>query len=39
MDEEVAFDVAIEVCMAWEVCVQDELLDAVRLTCSACISQ
>ena len=39
VDEEVAFDVAIKICMAWEVCVQDELLDAVHLTYSACISQ
>jgi len=31
MDEKVALDVAIEVCVTWKICVEHKLLDAVCL--------
>jgi hypothetical protein len=32
MDEEVAFYIAIEVCVAWEVCVKNKFFDSMCLT-------
>jgi hypothetical protein len=31
MDEEVAFYIAIEICVAWEVCVKNEFFDSMCL--------